>query len=68
MTLILKNILVMVVVNRVTSKPSALIMRARKKNDFKSERRGKSKKAYIAWDDNDISSSSSSEDEETNLC
>ena len=38
------------------------------KVDFKGERRGKTKKAYIAWDDNEISSFSSSEDEETNLC
>jgi len=36
--------------------------------DFKREKKGKVKKAYIAWDDNDISSSSSSDDEEVNLC
>jgi len=41
---------------------------SKEKADFKSERRGKTKKAYIAWDDNEISSSSSSEDEEANLC
>jgi len=35
----------------------------------KSERRGKAKKAYIAWQDNEVSSfSSSSEDAEVNLC
>ncbi|XP_068466477.1 uncharacterized protein [Phaseolus vulgaris] len=36
--------------------------------DFKREKKGKTKKAYIAWDDNDASSSSSSDDEEANLC
>ncbi|XP_068461686.1 uncharacterized protein [Phaseolus vulgaris] len=41
---------------------------SKEKDDFKGERRGKTKKAYIAWDDNEISSSSSSEDEEANLC
>jgi len=35
----------------------------------KSERRGKAKKEYIAWQDNEVSSSSSSsEDAEVNLC
>jgi len=32
---------------------------SKEKVDFKSERRGKTKKVYIAWDDNEISSSSS---------
>ena len=41
---------------------------SKEKTDFKSERKGKTKKAYIAWDDNEVSSSSSSEDEEANLC
>jgi len=41
---------------------------SKEKADFKEERRGKTKKAYIAWDDNEISSSISSEDEEANLC
>jgi len=41
---------------------------SKEKDNFKSERRGKTKKAYITWDDNEISSSSSSEDEEANLC
>jgi len=36
--------------------------------DFKNEKRGKAKKAYVAWDDNEVSSSSSSDDEEANLC
>jgi len=31
--------------------------------DFKKEKKGKAKKAYVAWDDNDVSSSSSSNDE-----
>jgi len=35
---------------------------------FKNEKRGKFKKAYVAWDDNEVSSSSSSDDEEANLC
>jgi len=36
----------------------------------KSSKKGKSKKAYIAWDENEVSSSSSSssEDEKANLC
>jgi len=39
------------------------------KADFKGERKGKPKKAYIvAWDDNEVSSSSSLGDEEANLC
>ena len=37
------------------------------KADFKNEKRGKAKKAYVAWDDNEVSSSSSS-DEEANMC
>jgi len=41
---------------------------SKEKDDFKSERRGKTKKAYIAWNDNEVSSSSSSENEEANLC
>ena len=32
---------------------------SKNKVDFKGKRRGKTKKAYIAWDDNEISSSSS---------
>ena len=36
--------------------------------DFKNEKRGKAKKAYVAWADNEVSSSSSSNDEEANLC
>jgi len=40
----------------------------KKKGDFKREKKGKAKKAYIAWDDNDVSSSSSSDDEEVNPC
>ena len=40
----------------------------KEKGDFRKEKKGKTKKAYIAWDDNDVSSSSSSDDEETNLC
>jgi len=31
----------------------------KQKEDFKREKKGKAKKAYIAWDDNDVSSSSS---------
>jgi len=41
---------------------------SKEKTDFKGERRGQSKKVYIAWDDNEVSSSSSSEDAEANLC
>jgi len=41
---------------------------SKEKVDFKGETRGKTKKAYIAWDDNEVSSSNSSEDEEANLC
>jgi len=36
--------------------------------DFKKEKKGKTKKAYVAWDNNDVSSSSSSDDEEVNMC
>ena len=39
-----------------------------KKADFKKEKKVKAKKAYVAWDDNEVSSSSSSDDEEANLC
>jgi len=39
----------------------------KEKGDFKKEK-GKAKRAYVAWDDNDVSSSSSSDDEEANLC
>jgi len=39
----------------------------KEKEDFKKEK-GKTKKAYVAWDDNDVSSSSSSDDKEANLC
>jgi len=39
-------------------------------NEKKSSKKGKSKEAYIAWDENEVSSSSSSlsEDEKANLC
>jgi len=40
----------------------------KEKLDFKNEKRGKAKKAYVAWDDNEVSSSSSSDDEEANIC
>jgi len=40
----------------------------KEKGDFKKEKKGKAKKAYVAWDDNDVSSSSSSDDKEANLC
>jgi len=40
----------------------------KEKADFKNEKRGKAKKAYVAWDDNKLSSSNSSGDEEANLC
>jgi len=40
----------------------------KEKGDFKREKNGKAKKAYIAWEDNDVSSSSSSDDEEANMC
>jgi len=40
----------------------------KEKTDFKNEKRGKAKKAYVAWDDNEVSSSSSFDDEDTNLC
>jgi len=40
----------------------------KEKRDFKKEKKGKTKKAYVAWDDNDASSSSSSDDEGANLC
>jgi len=35
----------------------------KEKADFKKEKKGKAKKAYVAWDDNEVSSSSSSDDE-----
>ena len=40
------------------------------KKSSNKEKRGKSKRAYIAWDENEVSSStsSSSEDEKANLC
>ncbi|XP_068462963.1 uncharacterized protein [Phaseolus vulgaris] len=40
----------------------------KEKGDFKREKMRKAKKTYIAWDDNDVSSSSSSDDKEANLC
>jgi len=40
---------------------------SKEKADFKGERKGKTKKAYIAWDENEVSSSSSSDDAEANL-
>lgn len=36
----------------------------KEKKDFKGKKHGKSRRAYIAWDDNDISSSSDSDSEE----
>jgi len=39
----------------------------KEKGGFKREKKGKAKKAYIAWDDNDVSSLSSSDDKEANL-
>ncbi|XP_068466221.1 uncharacterized protein [Phaseolus vulgaris] len=41
---------------------------SKEKANFKGERREKTKKAYITWDDNEVSSSSSSDDAEANLC
>ena len=43
-------------------------MKSKKMETSKGRKKGKAKKAYIAWDDNDVSSSSSSDDEEANLC
>jgi len=42
----------------------------KEKKSNKKEKKAKSKRAYIAWDENDVfsSSSSSSEDEKANLC
>ena len=40
----------------------------KEKTKFKGERGGKTKKAYIAWDDNEVSSSSSSIDAKLNMC
>ena len=42
----------------------------KEKKSSKKEKKAKSKRAYIAWDENDVSSSisSSSKDEEVNLC
>jgi len=57
----------MVVVNRETSRLSALTMKAMRRLISKGKG-GKTKKAYIAWDDKEVSSSSSSEDEEANIC
>jgi len=58
----------MAVVNRVISSLNVQIMKSKKRETSKREKKGKAKKAYIAWDDNDVSSSSSSYDEEANLC
>ena len=57
----------MVVVNRdiLAEYPNSEV---KENGDFKREKKGKEKKAYIAWDDNDVSSSNSSDDEEANLC
>jgi len=41
---------------------------SKEKTNFKGERREKTKKAYITWDDNEVSSSRSSDDAEANLC
>jgi len=43
---------------------------AKEKKSSNKEKKGKSKRAYIAWDENEVSSSSSSssEDEKANLC
>jgi len=54
----------MAVENMVISRLNIQITKA----DFKKEKKGKAKKAYVAWDDNEVSSSSSSDDEEENLC
>jgi len=42
----------------------------KEKKSSKKEKKAKSKRAYIAWDETDVSSSSSSssEDEEANMC
>jgi len=40
----------------------------KERTDFKNEKRGKAKKAYVAWDDNDVSPTSSSGDEKANIC
>jgi len=42
----------------------------KEKKSSNKEKKGKSKRAYIAWDENEFSSSSSSsnEDEKVNLC
>ena len=60
---ILISIPVMVVVNRDILSLNVQTMKSKKR-----EKKGKAKKAYIAWDDNDVSSSSASDDEEANLC
>jgi len=38
------------------------------KVDFKKEKKGKAKKVYVAWDENEVSSSRSSNVEEANMC
>jgi len=43
-------------------------MKLKKRVTSKRKKKGKAKKAYVAWDDNDVSSSSSLDDEEANLC
>jgi len=58
----------MAVENRVISRLTVQKNEFKEKGDFKKEKKGKAKKAYVAWDDNDVSSSSSSDDVEVNLC
>jgi len=67
---ILISILALDEVSRDISKQNAQRSEAKETTDFKKgERRGKTKKSYIAWEDNEVSSSnSSSEDAEANLC
>jgi len=66
--LILTSTLAMGVVNRVISRQNAPNNEIKEKANFKNEKRGKVKKAYVAWDDNEVSSSSSFDDEEANFC
>jgi len=58
----------MTVENKVILKVECPNNEVKEKADFKKEKKGKAKKAYVAWDDNEVSSSSSSDDEEANLC
>ena len=64
--LIIQTILVLDVVNRVTSSLDVQAMWAKRKRGYKKhEKKGKSRRAY---NDDSSSSSSSKEDEEVNLC